>query len=196
MSSPVSGGARGLPCWGPERDGRNPGSSPCCRQDPSLWLEPGSSSRLGCQPRPCCFHESQTPWDPSQVAPSSSSSKNTIPLTPKYITTFPVRSCEQNGKNTAFAPCSSFSCFEMNSRRWRLPSSSSPSTTNNRLTGIFWRVALIDSQAFKNPRSSPFVLNAPLATRHRPNGGTSVKVPASGSTRQPGSSTGMVSYIM
>src|SRR5438552_3984668 len=159
----------------------------------SAWiiLQTGLSTQLLLLP---CIPNSLGPFP--QVAPSSSSSKNTIPLTPKYITTFPVRSCEQNGKKTALAPCSSFSCFEMNSGRCLLPISSSPSTTNIRLTGIFWRVALIESQAFRNPRSSPLVLNAPLATRQRPNGGTSVNVPASGSTRQPGSSTGMVSYIM
>src|SRR2546422_4412177 len=159
----------------------------------SAWiiLQTGLSTQLLLLP---CIPNSLGPFP--QVAPSSSSSKHTIPLTPRYITTFPVRSCEQNGKKTALAACRSFSCFETNSGRWRLPSSSSPSTTIRRLTGSFCRVALIDSQAFRNPRSSPFVLNAPLATRHRPKGGTSVSVPASGSTFQPGSSTGMVSYIM
>src|SRR2546425_6903986 len=73
----------------------------------SAWiiLQTGLSTQLLLLP---CIPNSLGPFP--QVAPSSSSSKYTIPLTPRYITTFPVRSCEQNGKKTALAACKSFSC--------------------------------------------------------------------------------------
>ena len=78
----------------------------------------------------------------------------------------------------------------MNSGKCRLPSSSSPSATRMRLTGISSFAALIDSQAFRKARSSPLVFIAPLATRQSPNGGSLTILPSSGGTVHPGSSTG------
>src|SRR5579885_735445 len=137
---------------------------------PSWRLEPVRASKQGFRRLRSCCCGLLFRLDRASNSSRSIPIQILSPLHHRVSVTSPLMLCDPLGEKTASTSFNLSRFSRIKSIRWVLPSSSSPSAMNFRLTGISSPEALIEKSALRKAISGPLLFVVPLPTRTPPNG--------------------------